>query len=69
MELGIGLGSLVVASLGLIYVVVRNVRQADIARRKQIHDLELDAVKKDTRIQYLEAELADCKEERRERRI
>lgn len=68
MELVVGLGGLIVASLGFIYAVVRNFRQADILRRKQIHDLELDVVKKDARIERLLDELADCREERRGRR-
>lgn len=68
MEIVVGLGGLILMALSFIYAVVRNFRQADIARRKQIHDLEMDVVKKDARIQYLEDELADCKGQRRERR-
>lgn len=68
MDLVIGLGGLIVTSFGLIYAVVRDFRQKSIALRKQIHDLELDIVRKDSRIQYIEDELAECKEDRRERR-
>lgn len=61
----VGLGGLVVAALGLIYAVVRNVRRADLAKRTRIYELELDVLDKDNRIRYLTDQLEECREDRR----